>query len=401
MWGEGKYIDVTFIFNGEASLGAHKAILDVRSPVFRAMFASGFQEAPTSTVKVSGYSLEAFKEFLHFVYCDKVNLEKDTSKFFEIWRLSQYYLLPELSHICLSKLPQLVDMFFSGGLLNFSLDFMMELLQEMSYQYVPSEEHLVEQLIRWSKHNGVDMKNFVHFIFPLDLSTLFLFEKVKPLGIYSAEQLNGIIQEKDYPSTVLSYDITSFIPRKRYLDGFIFAGKGECVLEVANDSSFIISSGDFLVGGAEYRSIIFSQRFSKGKHTWRYNFQYSMDSSKRILVGVSPSERKTGDIYKGSGIYFYCAKGNYWQYGQLLEVESEEDSEGDGEKEPEEVMIEVDMDRKELMFSFPGSEDVTTFQLGERAYHPAIAIIERYDKVSVTGEWVKKEIMSHRTSRNT
>jgi hypothetical protein len=63
--------DVKFKFkNAEDDLWAHKAILAVRSPLFKAMFASGMSECVSGEIEVVDLEPKIMKELLTFLYTD-------------------------------------------------------------------------------------------------------------------------------------------------------------------------------------------------------------------------------------------------------------------------------------------------------------------------------------------
>lgn len=61
--------DVTFTFNGEKVVAAHRNILSVRSPVLRAMLTGPFREGGEATVDIGDTDPAAFLSVVRFLYC--------------------------------------------------------------------------------------------------------------------------------------------------------------------------------------------------------------------------------------------------------------------------------------------------------------------------------------------
>lgn len=67
MLSEGIHTDVT-INTRDGSVGAHRAILAARSPVFRSMFSHNLQEKELSTINISDMTVESCQAFLSYLY---------------------------------------------------------------------------------------------------------------------------------------------------------------------------------------------------------------------------------------------------------------------------------------------------------------------------------------------
>ena len=52
----------------DGSIGAHRAILAARSPVFESMFAHDLKEKESSTINIDGISIDACKAVLSYIY---------------------------------------------------------------------------------------------------------------------------------------------------------------------------------------------------------------------------------------------------------------------------------------------------------------------------------------------
>ncbi|WOL19438.1 BTB/POZ domain-containing protein [Canna indica] len=67
MLAEGIHTDIT-INAADGSIGAHRAVLATRSPVFRSMFSHNLREKELSTVNISDMSFDACQAFLNYIY---------------------------------------------------------------------------------------------------------------------------------------------------------------------------------------------------------------------------------------------------------------------------------------------------------------------------------------------
>lgn len=68
----GKYSDFEITI-GDEILGVHKCILAVQSEVFDTMFSTNMQEIQQGKLVVNDFSVDAFKDFLFFLYTGKLN----------------------------------------------------------------------------------------------------------------------------------------------------------------------------------------------------------------------------------------------------------------------------------------------------------------------------------------
>ncbi|KAK3097884.1 hypothetical protein FSP39_014151 [Pinctada imbricata] len=71
--------DVSFVFpnDGNRRVRAHKLVLSVRSPVFKAMFYGGLPENPEN-ISIPDISANVFTEFIRYIYTDKAELDDRT-----------------------------------------------------------------------------------------------------------------------------------------------------------------------------------------------------------------------------------------------------------------------------------------------------------------------------------
>ncbi|KAI3991137.1 hypothetical protein MKX01_022358 [Papaver californicum] len=67
MLSESIHNDIT-INTSDGKLGAHRAVLAARSPVFRSMFSHNLKESEFSTIDISDMSMEACQAFVNYIY---------------------------------------------------------------------------------------------------------------------------------------------------------------------------------------------------------------------------------------------------------------------------------------------------------------------------------------------
>lgn len=88
--------DITFLVKGQ-EFHAHKVILNIRSPVFAAMFRDEEQES-VRRLNVVGIEPEIFKKVLRFIYSDKVDNLKETAT--DLYHAAEKYKLTKLKSMC-------------------------------------------------------------------------------------------------------------------------------------------------------------------------------------------------------------------------------------------------------------------------------------------------------------
>ena len=84
--------DVVFLIEGQP-LPAMKAILSLKSKVFRAMFSDKFKESKDREVVIEDTTFEAFKAFIWFLYSDELLIKdsNDLNLIEEVCKLSDRY----------------------------------------------------------------------------------------------------------------------------------------------------------------------------------------------------------------------------------------------------------------------------------------------------------------------
>jgi speckle-type POZ protein len=107
MLDEGQHTDVT-IFTSTGSVGAHRAILASRSPVFNSMFHHDLTEKQSSTVHIKDMTLESCRALLHYLYGNPENEEFRKHRA-ALVRASHKYDIPDLKDVCEESLIEDTD----------------------------------------------------------------------------------------------------------------------------------------------------------------------------------------------------------------------------------------------------------------------------------------------------
>ncbi|XVE50922.1 hypothetical protein DITRI_Ditri01bG0202200 [Diplodiscus trichospermus] len=104
---EGIHTDIT-INASNGSIGAHRAVLAARSPVFRSMFSHNLQEKELSTINISDMSIEACQAFLSYIY-GNIKHEKFLIHRLALLRAADKYDISDLKEVCHESLLEDID----------------------------------------------------------------------------------------------------------------------------------------------------------------------------------------------------------------------------------------------------------------------------------------------------
>jgi hypothetical protein len=83
---------------------AHKVILSLHSPVFRAMFKTGMREATSTTILISDFSEPVVREFVQFLYADRSAKSALQVHGMQLLAMADKYQVSSLSAVCVSYL---------------------------------------------------------------------------------------------------------------------------------------------------------------------------------------------------------------------------------------------------------------------------------------------------------
>ncbi|XP_048225689.1 BTB/POZ domain-containing protein At1g55760 [Ricinus communis] len=104
---ESIHTDIT-IYASDGSIGAHRAVLAARSPVFRSMFAHDLKEKELSTINISDMSLEACQAFLNYIY-GSIQHEEFLIHRLALLRAADKYDIDDLKEACHESLLEDID----------------------------------------------------------------------------------------------------------------------------------------------------------------------------------------------------------------------------------------------------------------------------------------------------
>ncbi|KAJ4976226.1 hypothetical protein NE237_001332 [Protea cynaroides] len=107
MLSESIHTDVT-IYASDGSIGAHRAVLATRSPVFCSMFSHNLKEKELSTINISDMSIEACQAFLNYIYGNIQNDEFLTHRLV-LLRAADKYDISDLKEACHESLLEDID----------------------------------------------------------------------------------------------------------------------------------------------------------------------------------------------------------------------------------------------------------------------------------------------------
>ncbi|KAI3830993.1 hypothetical protein MKX03_019227 [Papaver bracteatum] len=104
MLSENIHTDIT-INTSDGKLGAHRAVLAARSPVFRSMFSHNLKETELSSVDISDMSMETCQAFLNYIY-GSIDDEEFLSNRLALLHAADKYDVSELKESCHDSLIQ-------------------------------------------------------------------------------------------------------------------------------------------------------------------------------------------------------------------------------------------------------------------------------------------------------
>lgn len=107
MLSESIHTDIT-IHTSDGSVGAHRAILSSRSPVFRSMFSHNLKEKELSTINISDISIEACHAFLQYIY-GSIAQDEFLIHRIALLRAADKYDISDLKEACHESLLEDID----------------------------------------------------------------------------------------------------------------------------------------------------------------------------------------------------------------------------------------------------------------------------------------------------
>ncbi|CAL9748123.1 unnamed protein product [Musa acuminata subsp. burmannicoides] len=107
MLADGIHTDIT-VNAAEGSIGAHRAVLATRSPVFRSMFSHDLKEKELSTVNISDMSFGACQAFLNYIY-GSFRADEFLTHRLALLRAADKYDISDLKEACHESLLEDID----------------------------------------------------------------------------------------------------------------------------------------------------------------------------------------------------------------------------------------------------------------------------------------------------
>ncbi|KAL6843297.1 hypothetical protein ACP4OV_027010 [Aristida adscensionis] len=137
--------DVTFSVAGE-DFAAHKIVLAMRSPVFRAEFFGPMQESRSQTVTIEDMQPAVFMALLHFVYTDPDMDDPKGDAYIEMIRhllvAADRYAVDRLSLICQNILCENLDAETVGGTMALAYQHNCHKLKEVCLEFITSSHDM-------------------------------------------------------------------------------------------------------------------------------------------------------------------------------------------------------------------------------------------------------------------
>lgn len=89
----------------DGSIGAHRAVLAARSPVFRSMFSHDLKEKEMSAINISDMSIQACQAFLSYIYAN-IQYQDFLTHRLHLLRAADKYDVSDLKDACQESLLQ-------------------------------------------------------------------------------------------------------------------------------------------------------------------------------------------------------------------------------------------------------------------------------------------------------
>ncbi|XAR56831.1 hypothetical protein NMG60_11037451 [Bertholletia excelsa] len=138
----------------DGSIGAHRAVLAARSPVFRSMFSYDLREKELSTINISDMSIEACQAFLNYIY-GSIQHEQFLNHRLALLQAADKYDVSDLKDACHDSLLEDID-----------TKNVLERLQSASlYQLTELKASCLRYLVNFGKIFDIrdDFNNFLQF----------------------------------------------------------------------------------------------------------------------------------------------------------------------------------------------------------------------------------------------
>lgn len=108
MLSESIHMDISINLSDGTSIGAHRAVLAARSPVFRSMFLHDLKEKELSTINITDMSIEACQAFLNYIY-GNIQHQQFLTHRLALLRAADKYDISDLKEACHISLLEDID----------------------------------------------------------------------------------------------------------------------------------------------------------------------------------------------------------------------------------------------------------------------------------------------------
>uniref|UniRef100_A0A5B6ZDW3 BTB domain-containing protein n=1 Tax=Davidia involucrata TaxID=16924 RepID=A0A5B6ZDW3_DAVIN len=108
MLSESIHTDIVINSCDDGSIGAHRAVLATRSPVFHSMFSHELKEKELSTINIPDMSIEACQAFLHYIY-GNIQGEEFLTHRLALLQAADKYDISDLKEACHESLIEDID----------------------------------------------------------------------------------------------------------------------------------------------------------------------------------------------------------------------------------------------------------------------------------------------------
>ncbi|PWA78043.1 SKP1/BTB/POZ domain-containing protein [Artemisia annua] len=108
MLSESIHTDIT-ILASDGSIGAHRAVLATRSPVFNSMFTHDLQEKELSAINISDMSIEVCQAFLNYLYSNNIPYQHFITHRLDLLKAADKYDVSDLKDACQDSLIEDID----------------------------------------------------------------------------------------------------------------------------------------------------------------------------------------------------------------------------------------------------------------------------------------------------